>query len=39
MAPSNSALVKRAVDLCEKHERPVASWQQAREILQLPLAA
>ncbi|MEO9874215.1 MAG: 3-keto-5-aminohexanoate cleavage protein [Anderseniella sp.] len=39
LAPSNSALVKRAVDLCEKHERPVASWQQAREILQLPLAA
>lgn len=39
LAPSNSALVKRAVELCEKHERPVASWQQARDILQLPLAA
>ena len=39
LAPSNSALVKRAVDLCDKHERPVASWQQARDILQLPLAA
>ncbi len=39
LAPSNSALVKRAVELCEKHKRPVASWQQAREILQLPLAA
>lgn len=39
LAPSNSALVKRAVELCNKHERPVASWQQAREILQLPLAA
>ena len=39
LAPSNSALVKRAVDLCDKHERPVASWQQAREILRLSLAA
>ncbi len=35
LAPSNAALVKRAVDLCEKHERPVATWQQAREILGL----
>ena len=39
LAPSNSALVKRAVELCDKHERPVASWQQSRDILQLPLAA
>lgn len=39
LAPSNAALVKRAVELCDKHRRPVASWQQAREILQLPLAA
>ncbi len=39
LAPSNAALVKRAVELCDKHERPVASWQQARDILQLPLAA
>lgn len=39
LAPSNSALVKRAVELCGKHERPVATWQQARNILQLPLAA
>lgn len=37
LAPSNAALVKRAADLCEKHERPVATWQQAREILELPL--
>ena len=36
LAPSNAALVRRAVDLCEKHERPVATWQQAREILNLP---
>ena len=35
LAPSNAALVQRVVDLCEKYERPVASWQQAREILQL----
>ncbi len=34
-APSNAALVKRAVELCEKYERPVATWQQAREILEL----
>jgi len=39
LAPSNAALVKRAVDLCEKYERPVATWQQAREILDLPLKA
>lgn len=38
LAPSNAALVKRAVELCHKHNRPVATWQQAREILQLPLA-
>ena len=35
LAPSNAALVQRAVDLCNKYERPVASWQQAREILGL----
>ena len=35
LAPSNAALVQRAVELCEKYERPVASWQQAREILEL----
>ncbi len=37
LAPSNAALVKRAVELCEKYERPVATWQQAREILGLSL--
>lgn len=37
LAPSNAALVKRAADLCAKYDRPVASWQQAREILRLPL--
>jgi 3-keto-5-aminohexanoate cleavage enzyme len=35
LAPSNAALVKRAVEICERHERPVATWQQAREILSL----
>ncbi|MBG1233254.1 3-keto-5-aminohexanoate cleavage protein [Aestuariivirga litoralis] len=37
LAPSNAALVKRAVELCEKYERPVATWQQARAVLGLPL--
>lgn len=35
LAPSNAALVKRAVEICEKYERPVATWQQAREMLGL----
>jgi len=35
LAPSNAVLVRRVVDLCDKYERPVASWQQAREILGL----
>ena len=39
LAPSNAALVERAVALCEKYERPVATWQQAREILDVPLRA
>jgi len=37
LAPSNAALVARAVDLCSKYSRPVATWQQAREILEIPL--
>jgi uncharacterized protein (DUF849 family) len=39
LAPSNAALVKRAVVLCEKYQRPVATWQQARQILGLRGAA
>ena len=39
LAPSNAALIRRAADLCEKYERPVATWQQAREILKLRPAA
>ncbi|MGC1505394.1 MAG: 3-keto-5-aminohexanoate cleavage protein [Sulfitobacter sp.] len=35
LAPSNAALIQRAVDLCDKYERPVATWQQARDILKL----
>ncbi|MCX8955358.1 3-keto-5-aminohexanoate cleavage protein [Ruegeria sp. NA] len=35
LAPSNAALVNRVTELCAKHERPVATWQQAREILAL----
>ena len=37
LAPSNAALVQRVVDLCHRHERPVASWAEARAILGLPL--
>ncbi|GGC20136.1 3-keto-5-aminohexanoate cleavage protein [Marivita lacus] len=40
LAPSNAALVKRTVAVCETYERPVATWQQAREMLGLrPVAA
>jgi 3-keto-5-aminohexanoate cleavage enzyme len=35
LAPSNAALVKRAVDLCAKYSRPVATWREARAILGL----
>ena len=35
LAPSNAALVKRVVDLCDRYDRPVATWQQARQILDL----
>ena len=35
LAPSNAALVKRAAELCDHHQRPVATWQQARGILGL----
>ena len=39
LAPSNAALVQRTVALCEKHERPVATWREAREILGLRMPA
>lgn len=35
LAPSNAALVERAVALCAQHGRPVADWRQARAILGL----
>ena len=39
LAPSNAALVRRAAELCDKYERPVATWQDARRILDLPMRA
>ena len=38
LAPSNAALVQRTVAVCDKYERPVATWQQARQILGLRAA-
>ncbi|MGC6484623.1 MAG: 3-keto-5-aminohexanoate cleavage protein [Candidatus Puniceispirillales bacterium] len=35
LAPSNAALVKRVVDLCDHYERPVATPAEAREMLGL----
>lgn len=35
LAPSNAALVRRAIEICERHERPVASWRQTRQMLGL----
>ncbi|MEM7463719.1 MAG: 3-keto-5-aminohexanoate cleavage protein [Pseudomonadota bacterium] len=39
LAPSNASLIKRVVDLCEKYERPVATVDQARQMLNLRPAA
>lgn len=39
LAPSNAALVARVVDLCQRHNRKVATPSQARDILGLPPAA
>jgi len=35
LAPSNAALVRRVVWICERQGRPVATWRQAREMLGL----
>ena len=35
LAPSNAALVQRVVEICARHERPVATPAQARQILGL----
>jgi len=37
LAPSNAALVRRVVEICERHERPVATLKQARALLGLRL--
>ena len=39
LAPSNAALVRRTVEVCETHGRPVATVAEAREILGLRPAA
>ena len=38
LAPSNAALVRRVVDLCDRYARPVATATQARAILGLNAA-
>jgi 3-keto-5-aminohexanoate cleavage enzyme len=35
LAPSNAALVRRTVEICERNERPVATWREARALLGL----
>jgi 3-keto-5-aminohexanoate cleavage enzyme len=37
LAPSNAALVRRVVDLCDRYNRPVATAAQARQMLGLPV--
>ncbi|MEM8792576.1 MAG: 3-keto-5-aminohexanoate cleavage protein [Pseudomonadota bacterium] len=39
LAPSNAALVRMTREICEAAGRPVASWQEARDILGLNLPA
>lgn len=39
LAPSNAALVRRLVDLCDRYERPVATPAQARAMLGLRAGA
>ncbi|MGR3687665.1 MAG: 3-keto-5-aminohexanoate cleavage protein, partial [Paracoccaceae bacterium] len=35
LAPSNAALVRRVVDICARHDRPVATCAEARQMLGL----
>ena len=35
LAPSNASLVMIAKEICEQYNRPLASWKQARKILEL----
>jgi uncharacterized protein (DUF849 family) len=37
LAPSNAALVRRTAEICARQGRPVATWQEARQILGVPL--
>ncbi|EAR51832.1 hypothetical protein OG2516_16064 [Oceanicola granulosus HTCC2516] len=37
LAPSNAALVRRVTEICERHQRPVATPAEARELLGLPV--
>jgi 3-keto-5-aminohexanoate cleavage enzyme len=39
LAPSNAALVRRVVELCDRHDRPVATPAEARAMLGLRRAA
>jgi len=39
LASSNAALVRRAVDVCDRHDRPVATPAEAREMLGLSPSA
>ncbi|MFN3224844.1 MAG: 3-keto-5-aminohexanoate cleavage protein [Hyphomicrobiales bacterium] len=39
LAPSNAALIQRVVDICTRHDRPVATTDQARAMLGLRKAA
>lgn len=38
LAPSNAALVRRTVEIAERHERPIATWKEARKLLGLRAA-
>ena len=38
LAPSNAALVARVVEICDRHERPVTTPTQARQMLGLAVA-
>lgn len=35
LAPSNAALVRRVVEICDRYARPVANWREARQLLRL----
>ena len=39
LAPSNAALVRRVTELCDRYNRPVATAEQARQILGLAATA